>query len=130
MQNRRAYDRFNLEGALSVRSRGRTEFVPGAYLDNLSFGGLAMYSPAKIDAGQKIEFILSTPLIDAPIPGKGEIKYVNLSQRGPKGLFFMGVQFTQINQDLVMHLIKRIHLRLSQQNRDRAASFNTNFIPY
>jgi hypothetical protein len=112
---------------VSEESRLRT-FT--AALHNLSFGGLAMLAPEKIDINREIAFNLDIPLLGKPLSGKGNIRYLNHASQNHPGLFALGVQFTQINQDALLYLIKRIHSKKVAVRRQRYRLAQTDFLPY
>jgi hypothetical protein len=104
----RAYPRYATEGTVNLR-------VPDSFLnnlldaglDNISFGGFAMNSPLKINVDTDISFKLRSCLLDEVLPGKGRIRYIR--EDGYKIVIYrMGVEFTEVNKDVLKYLITKL----------------------
>jgi len=100
-----------------------------AFLDNLSFGGFGMYSQDKVDLKKEIEFDLTVPLLGQPLSGSGSIRYMNPVEKYNKEIYFMGVEFGEVNKDAIVFIIKRLHLQKSKQTAAKIHNY-LDFIPY
>jgi len=102
-----------------------------AFLDNLSFSGFAMYSTEELKADSAIEFELVTPLLDEYLPGKGRVRHVTLPNKYTAKMFTFGVEFTEVNQDMVTHILKRQEQKLAAAEKKKKPQTNPlDFIPY
>jgi hypothetical protein len=129
MPERRNYERIDLEGNISFKVIDTPLAIFEAYLDNISFGGFAMYSAQKQAADSLIEFKLTTQALDQPLLGKGKIMYVALPAYRTQ-IFTMGVEFVEANKDLVTYLIKRLQLKIANAAKAKQKSNPVDFMPY
>jgi c-di-GMP-binding flagellar brake protein YcgR len=130
MPERRDYERIDLEGNVSFKVIDTPLDIFEAYLDNISFGGFAMYSAQKQKADSLIEFKLTTQALDQPLLGKGKIRYVALPPAYRTQIFTMGVEFVEANKDLVTYLIKRLQLKIANAAKAKQKSNPVDFMPY
>ncbi len=133
MPERRSYERINSDGSVSFRRAGSSSpacRACEAHLENISFGGFAMYSAQAQDAEAVIDFELTAPSLDQPLVGKGKIRHVTLPQRCATPIFTMGVEFIEADKDLVTYLIKRLQLKISHAASVKQKSNPVDFIPY
>lgn len=102
-----------------------------AYLDNLSFSGFAMYSTEELKVDSAIEFELVTPLLDQYLAGKGKVRHVTLPNKYTARMFTFGIEFTEVDEDLVTYVLKRRQQRLAEAAKKKKPQGNPlDFIPY
>ncbi len=130
MQERRGYQRLILDGKIILKTESGNQRIAGAYLENISFGGFAIYAQEKIETDKIVVFELMTPSLEQPLVGKGRIKYVNPLKKHKTDFFTMGIEFTDINKDMVVHLIKRIQLKTANEMKDKKRADPLDFMPY
>jgi len=111
---KRDYERLKLDGNVSIKSADGRRRRFKAYLENISFGGFAMFAKSrrKMSPETMVEFELVTPCLDEYLPGKGKIRHITRPERYTYPFYIIGVQFTEVNKDMVTHLIKRLQARL------------------
>jgi hypothetical protein len=130
MPERRSYERLSLDGNIEIKSENGTPRIFGANLDNLGFGGFAMYTPEKIAAAAVVEFEMITQLSRQPLIGKGKIRHISAPEKYTTPIFTVGIEFTDVNQDLVLYLIKRAQLKIANETRVKKQVKPLDFIPY
>jgi len=113
----RAHERFNLEGRISLKVPDSAFLnMFDAALENISFGGFRMSVASKIGIDTVVDFKLFSLLVDEPLTGKGRVKYVKEEPYRQSADYKMGVEFTDVNKDLLQFLMTRIH---SLDNREK-----------
>jgi len=130
MEDRRSYDRLPLTGQINIRSKDTGPAGFDAFLDNISFGGFAMYAPERVSPGWEVEFDFDVPVFGQPLSGKGVIRHLDARDRYEKKIHSMGVEFTEVNKDAVMFIIKRLHLNKTGQDQKNQGASSLDFIPY
>lgn len=126
---KRGYERFKLTGNVNVKNQQEGESRLTAYLDNISFGGFAMYAPEKIPVDTAVDFDLMTEALGQPLAGRGRVRYAAASGYG-NTVFNMGVEFVDIDRDAITYLLKRIQARIAEQARNKAGARPLDFMPY
>lgn len=130
MKERRGYERLSLDGYINLKGE---KIKPGPLqvgLQDISFGGFASYGPQELEVDNVVEFELTTQLIDRPILGKGRIRHINKPQRYIVPIFVMGVEFIEVDKDMLLHLIKRQQLKKSQEANAGRRKGILDFMPY
>lgn len=130
MQERRSYERFDVEGSINIKSvNGKPRLLSGR-LVNIGFGGFTIYTEEKIEGGKTIEFELILVALDQPLAGKGKITYTNALVKEKTTLFSMGVEFIDINKGIITHFMKRLQLKIAREVRDKKKIKPLDFLPY
>lgn len=111
MQERRAYDRLEVDGTILFKAVGSKVHVK-AYIENISFGGFRMFSREKLDKDSIIDFELSLPMLEQPLKGKGKVRHVVLPKENAAAVFSMGVEFQDMDKESILHAIKRAQIKL------------------
>jgi len=125
---KRAFERFNCDGRIAVKTENGSARSFEALLENISFGGLRMFANEKCAMDSVIELELSAPALAGPLWAKAKIRYVlDLSQQ--RSFFTMGMEFLETNKDLVLYLIKRQQLK-NKHLETRKKTRHLDFIPY
>lgn len=141
MEERRRYKRFNAEGSVILKVEGsvilKVEEEPVRSLNtdlaDISFLGIGVYAPEIINPGSKVQFELHTKFFDAPLTGKGRIKYVLETKSGNATVFRTGIEFTRIEEKPLQELISRVHadtctdIRKKEQQLRKKKPFSLDF---
>lgn len=106
MIERRGFERLNIEGQIDFRPVEGSPESQGC-LDNISFRGLAFYSSEKVEVGTTIDFRFRPRLIHDEIAGRAAVRHINELKNYGKQVFTLGIEFLEINTNLITHLIKR-----------------------
>ncbi|MCM8769726.1 MAG: PilZ domain-containing protein [Candidatus Omnitrophica bacterium] len=128
----RAYERFQVQGHLSLKVPDTFPAILGdATLDNISFGGFAMNSRQRIEADTVIDFKLKPDPVDAPLVGRGKVRYAKadiLNQHNYK----IGVEFMQVNKEMLQHLITKLQNMVAEdiKNSQRRKKIEFRDIPF
>ncbi len=126
---KRDYRRINTEGQINVKNE--LGDIHAAFLDNISFGGLGIYTKEKIEPGKVIDFELVMQLLDKPLIGKGIIKYANEPTDKHNPIFRMGVKFTDVSADTLAYIISRIQSAQARKiTKGPKGADPIDFIPY
>ena len=104
---KRGYARLPLRGAISFRTEGQGWRSVKAYANDVSFGGLALYSRKSLERERIVELELRTKFLEGPLQIKGKIKHVKMPEK-PGVTFRMGIEFVDTNKDKVTQLIKNV----------------------
>lgn len=130
MEERRHYDRFKMDGNISIKSENGQPLEIKAFLDNISFIGFGMYSVQKVNLDSVVDFELCAQELDRPLTGLGKVTYVAdpASSRSP--FYNVGVEFVDTNKDLVTYILKRIQAKMAEQAQSKSKAAPIDFIPY
>ena len=91
---RRVHDRFGVE--LDVTVTSEHNFYAG-FVENMSVGGIFIATHQLKPVGELLEFSVNLPGVEAPIRGKGHVRWVRVyseSSNTPPG---MGLQFESLD---------------------------------
>jgi len=130
MQNRRSYDRLPLSGQINIRSKDAGIGPFEAFLENISFGGFGMYGAGRVELGSEVEFELSSPLFGQPLSGRGVARHIDQKKNYETKIHSMGVEFTEVNKDAIIFILKRLHLNSCTGSHLDQKSSSLDFIPY
>jgi len=108
VSEQRSYKRLDVKGSVHLKSEEEEPRIFRAYLDDVGFGGFKMYAQQRIEVGKDVEFELITPLLNKPLPGRGQIRHVRRIVTEATPLFAMGVEFSEVNKGKTIQLIKRV----------------------
>ena len=125
-QEHRGFERISLDGYVYIKTSNGLTHEFKAYLDNISFGGFAVYSQEKFDLGTVIEFRLITQALDEALVGKGKIRHIYRPPQYSSMLLTTGIEFVEVSQDKVRHMINRWQTRqaLERENKKKANIFD------
>lgn len=124
MKEKRNYERLPMDGSVGYSLEDKPYASFEAYLENIGFGGFAMYSKAGTEPGAVINFSLHTPLLGQPLTGRGKIRHMHAPWRSGSAVFMMGVEFLEINKDQVIFIINRWQLKQQKQ------AYSLDFMPF
>ncbi len=130
MQNRRSYDRLPLSGQIKISSKDTGTGPFEAFLENISFGGFGMYAAGRVEPGSEVEFELVSPLFGQPLSGRGVARHIDQKNSYETNIHSMGVEFTEVNKDAILFILKRLHLNSRAENRLDQSHSSVDFIPY
>jgi c-di-GMP-binding flagellar brake protein YcgR len=128
----RGFERLILDGDAHVKTRGKTPIEYRAFLDNFSFGGFAMYSQEKLRPGRIVEFRIMTRMLDEALVGKAKVRHVTLPRKYNSALFTVGVEFKEVNKDLVTHILRRIQAKIAEDEiaRKERKAYSLDFMAF
>ena len=114
MSNKRGYDRLEVTGTVDLKSQ---DHIYRGQLQNISFTGFGGFSAVmleKITPGAAVEFDINIPALGEALNGMGVVRYLSQVDKHNKGkIFIMGVEFTDVNKDIVAHILRKIQIALS-----------------
>jgi hypothetical protein len=130
MQERRTYERFEFVGSVNIKSQNGCPCTFSGSLINISFSGFTMYAQEKIEVSKIVEFELMMNVLDEPLVGKGKVIYVNALAKEKTNLFCIGIEFIDVNKGIIMHLMKRLQLKIAHEARDKKRIKPLDFLPF
>lgn len=120
-----------LDGDVHIKTRGKNPLEFRVFLDNFSFGGFAVYSQQKLRPGRIVEFNLITQALDQGLVGRGRIRHVTQPPQYSTPLYTVGVEFTEVNKDLVIHIIHRVQAKIAlEMQAKRQKVYAADFIAF
>jgi c-di-GMP-binding flagellar brake protein YcgR len=129
MSERRSYERLGLSGDAKVVKSASGEEVR-AFLSDISFGGFSIYSTASFNDQDTVNFKFAIPSFGADLHGTGTVCHTESpDETKPVQLQRIGVKFSDVNKDLVQHLLNRLHLDMVAGKRSGGGR-NVDFMPY
>jgi len=131
MSEKRNHERLILDGDVHIKTRGKNPLEFRVFLDNFSFGGFAVYSQQKLRPGRIVEFNLITQALDQGLVGRGRIRHVTQPPQYSTPLYTVGVEFTEVNKDLVIHIIHRVQAKIAlEMQAKRQKVYAADFIAF
>ncbi|MDP2905156.1 MAG: PilZ domain-containing protein [Candidatus Omnitrophota bacterium] len=131
MSNKRSYDRLDVMGTVDLKSQGHTY---RGYLQNISFtgfGGFSVVTLEKIAPGAAVEFDINIPALGETLGGLGVVRYLSQVDKHNKGkIFILGVEFTDVNKDIVAHILRKLQIALSSGPGKGKPHGPVDFIPF
>ncbi|MFH0762330.1 MAG: PilZ domain-containing protein [Candidatus Omnitrophota bacterium] len=131
MSEKRAYDRLAACGEATLKTVDETAPLQKGGLEDISFGGFAISLQEKMEPSAAVNFNLTISTAGELFCGKGIVRHATENSRYNRKTFIVGVEFTEVNKDIVTYVIKKVQAKLTQQKkcgewRDHAAGI----IPY
>ena len=128
MRENRGFERLLLDGDVHIKIEkdGQVRSLK-AFLDNICFDGFAMCLKETIEPDTVIEFHIIAQALDEALIGKAKIRHV--TQPYPTPLFTTGVQFTEVNLDMVAHMINRLQAKINQERQKKKQANLFDLIP-
>jgi c-di-GMP-binding flagellar brake protein YcgR len=114
MGRQREYTRFITEATVILKLEGDVSSGIRADLVDLSFTGISVYAPERIETDSKINFELITKFLDKPIIGKGKIRYVQETKINNTEVFKMGIEFIEIEKETILSIINRLQREITR----------------
>jgi len=131
MRENRGHERIILDGDVYLRSMDGKPSEAKVFLDNFCFGGIAVYSAEKLELGSILEFALITKVLDEALACKGKVRHVTLPPYNSRALYTVGIEFMEVNSDLVVHMLARIQARNSRERQaQKQAAPKLDYIPF
>jgi c-di-GMP-binding flagellar brake protein YcgR len=81
--------------------------VRGDMID-ISFKGIGIYSDDAVQPNEAIRVLLTSKSFERHIQGEGKIKYVQSVLRNDKRVFRMGIEFVNVDSDLVRDIVETL----------------------
>lgn len=131
MSEKRGFERLLLDGDVFIKTKGRKPLAFKAFLDNISFGGFAMFSLENLKADRVVEFRLMTKSLGEALVGRGRTRHITRPPQYDTPLYTVGVEFEKVNKDLVLHIIHRLQAEASlEAQRQNQNNPKMDFIPF
>ncbi|MFH0790252.1 MAG: PilZ domain-containing protein [Candidatus Omnitrophota bacterium] len=130
MRDKRNFTRFVIAGVVVIKTEEGVLETFRAYLDNVSFGGFLIYSQRSIDVDKIVKFELVIKPLAYSLSGKGKVKYVVKTTKYKSPFFRIGIEFVDINKDIVAYEIKRIQREIFKEKRRIEKVETPDFMPY
>lgn len=130
MSERRAYERLGAEGGVSIRAEGPCAEAINGCLENISFGGFQMSAREGIEPPAGIDFEMGISTAGESLRGKGVLRHCNEKLEYKNKIFLVGVEFSEVNKDEVIYLVKRIQTKISRQQGVKTQSAAASFMPF
>jgi len=121
METQRQYTRFITEAIVIFKLEGEVPHSIKADLFDLSFKGISVYSPEKIEIGTEVDFELTAKLFDRPIIGRGRIRYVKAAKINNTDVFKMGIEFISIEKEAILSIINNLQRGIAISIRKKQA---------
>ncbi len=128
MNERRAYERLGVAGDVNIRIEGSPAEAKKGCLENISFGGFGMSIQEGIEPQAGIDFEMNISTAGESFRGKGIIRHSNEKLKYNNRIFITGVEFSDVNKDILTYLIKRIQTRFARERR--AKTQGASFMPF
>lgn len=114
MSEKRGYVRYTIDGNITLKTEEGGSYVLKIHVTDISFLGVSMYSPEKLDLiGKIVQFELATELSGQTMSGKGKIKYIKEEKKGEVSVFRMGLEFIDVNKDILLEFLQLVQEKLS-----------------
>ena len=130
MTNKRSYDRLDVMGTVDLKNQ---DHVYRGYLQNISFTGFAGFSAVmleKIKPGAAVEFNLNIPAVGETLDGQGVVRHMSEVEKHKGKIFVLGIEFTDVNKDIVTHILKKLQAKISEEAGRENPSEPIDFIPF
>jgi len=114
----RRYQRYLAEG--SVVLEGKSCSITADLVD-ISFTGMHVCAEKSIEPGSRVKFEIVSNLSSVTIAGEGEVKYAKKKATHDAKLFKMGIEFINVNESAIEHLINRIQRAIATEKRKKKA---------
>lgn len=114
MGRQREYTRFSTEATVVLKLEGEPSRSIKADLFDISFSGIGVYSPEKIEIDSEVKFELITKLLDRPILGKGKIRYIKETYINSTKVFKMGIEFVSVEKEAILGIINHLQRKISR----------------
>jgi len=121
MESQREYTRFTIKGSVIFKPKGNLPHSINADLFDLSFKGISVYSPEKIEIDTEVDFELTVKLFDRPIIGRGRIRYVKAAKINNTDVFKMGIEFIGIEKEAILSIINNLQRGIAISIRKKQA---------
>ncbi|MDP8230201.1 MAG: PilZ domain-containing protein [Candidatus Gorgyraea atricola] len=114
----RRYQRYLVEGSVTLKIKSCSI---AADLKDISFTGMHVCADKEIKPGSKVKFEIVSNLSSVTIAGEGEVKYAKKKATHDAKLFKMGIEFINVNESAIEHLINRIQKAIATEKRKKKA---------
>lgn len=115
MSERRAYERLGAEGSVSIKTEGPAAEAKKGYLENMCFGGFQVSVREAIAPHSGLDFEMDIATAGDSLRGKGVVRHCSEKVIYNNKIFLVGVEFSGVNRDEVVYLLKRIQARSCRQ---------------
>ena len=130
MSEKRAFVRMDTCGSVKIDLGKSSPQLICADLKDIGYGGFCMHTSEALDLGSNIDFQLMIQSSYQAIIGKGAIKYSLHLGPGRAYCFKAGVEFIDINKDMIMHILNKPRIKASHQTVNRSRVSAIDYIPF
>jgi len=116
--------RYRIEGSANLQPEDGTSRVIKADLVDICYLGIGVHSNEEIAAGTDVKFELVAKIWDDPVIGRGKVKYAVKIKKYNIDIFRLGIEFIDINKQIVICIITKIQRIISAQIRKKEQSKN------
>lgn len=132
MKEKRIHGRVDFDGRVNFKIRDGDSPVFKADLINISHNGFAIFltQDIHIEVENIIDFEIITPRFAQPLIGSAKIRHVFKSERYKAHLFRVGLEFIDVNKDIVLLMLKRHQVKVAEEIRRKKKVKPLDFMPY
>jgi len=130
MHERRSYERFEVDGKVTLKDESGQSIISEASLNDFSFKGFGFYCQDAFKKDVVISFDIFVQPFSETLSGKGRIRHTANPIGFASKVFNSGVEFIDVNSDHVTHILKRIQAKIINELRNNRQSEPLNFLPY
>ncbi len=123
MQDRRKYQRFNLEDAVFLKFESDlAKIIEGKLLD-ISFGGLSIFLKESIELGAIVQAIVqfnSPNVLEKQLVGRGTVVHASQYSLNGQDGFRIGLEFIEVDKEIVINIIDKLRSKILHQIRKKS----------
>ncbi len=108
VKERRLFVRFAMSGIVVVQIDPSKKDTIDCELSDLSYDGIALFSPQELKADSQIKFIVINGQLNVNIGGLGKVVYCKPVRYNDKSYFRVGIQFIEVDRAQVRTILTRV----------------------
>lgn len=117
-------------GSVKVKVPDQTGESINTDLNNIGYGGFCISAPEMIQPGTTVDFQIVTHAAYQPLDGKGVVRYVINPAPGKVSRFKTGIEFMEINKNMVTHILNKLQEQISAHLMSRSKIKPIDYIPF
>ena len=122
MQDKRNYRRFSFENNIFLKFENDPgKIIEGKLLD-IGFVGLSIFLTENAQAQMTLQAIVQFDIPGSPeqhLIGKGKVAYVNKHRLYAQDGFRLGLEFVEVDKEMVINILNRLESKILEQTRKR-----------
>lgn len=122
MREQRKFIRYEAEGRVTLSPDDGSSRAIETELVDISFAGIGVFSPEKIEPGTSVRFELVTSLAGDRLIGTGQVRYAQGHKKYNTDVFRIGIEFIKLDQKLAQHIINGIQEQICAEARKKERS--------
>ena len=107
-KERRLFVRFSMSGVVVVQFDPRGTATIDCELIDLSFDGIGLYAPRKLEINSKVKFIIINRQLNVNIGGIARVVYCNPVKYNSKDYYRIGFEFMEVDRQQVRTILMRV----------------------